>query len=88
MVDGDTVRLTKLGRVRLIGVDTPEVYFHTECYGPRASAFTKHLLPPGTAVSWHADAEPRDRYGRALVYLYDGSTFVNARSCARATPPS
>jgi micrococcal nuclease len=83
VVDGDTVKLTKLGRVRLIGVDTPEVYFHTECFGKQASAFTKHLLPAGTAVSWHADAEPRDRYGRALVYLYDGSTFVNAELVRR-----
>lgn len=78
VVDGDTVRLTRLGRARLIGVDTPEVYFHAECFGARASAFAKRLLPDGTRVSWRADAEPRDRYGRALVYLYKGGTFVNA----------
>jgi len=78
VVDGDTVRLTRLGRARLIGVDTPEVYFHTECFGERASAFAKRLLPDGTQVTWQADAEPRDRYGRALVYLRKGSTFVNA----------
>jgi micrococcal nuclease len=78
VVDGDTVRLVGLGRVRLIGVDTPEVYFKTECYGRRASNFTKRMLPPGTPVTYRFDVEHRDRYGRALAYLYKGSTFVNA----------
>ena len=36
-------------RVRLVQIDTPEVYFGTECYG-RASATTKRLLPEGIRV--------------------------------------
>jgi micrococcal nuclease len=83
VVDGDTVRLAGLGRVRLIGVDTPEVYFKTECYGRQASDFTKRLLPPGTPVTYRFDVERRDRYGRALAYLYKGSTFVNAELVRR-----
>ena len=70
VVDGDTVHLERLGRSRLIGVDTPEVHGGTECFGRVASAFAKRLLPRGTPVTWRADAERRDRYGRALVYLY------------------
>jgi micrococcal nuclease len=79
VVDGDTVHLARLGRARLIGIDTPEVYGGVECFGRRASAFAKRLLPPGTAVTWTRDAEARDRYGRALIYLVrrDG-VFVNA----------
>src|SRR5262249_1248157 len=50
VADGDTVDLHNGARVRLVQIDTPEVYFGTECYGPQASAITKRLLPPGTAV--------------------------------------
>ena len=34
-------------KVRLVQIDTPEVYFTPECYGEQASAITKRLLPPG-----------------------------------------
>jgi micrococcal nuclease len=78
VTDGDTVVLAALGRARLIGVDTPEVFGGAECYGREASSFTKQLLPPGTSVRYRLGVEKRDRYGRALVYLYKGSTFVNA----------
>lgn len=77
VVDGDTVVLAGVGKSRLIGIDTPEVYGGAECYGPEASAFAKRLLA-GRLVRFQAGAEPRDRYGRALVYLWlaDGR-FVN-----------
>ena len=41
VVDGDTVVLTGLGKTRLIGVDTPEVYGGAECFGREASRFVK-----------------------------------------------
>ena len=50
VTDGDTVVLRNGQRVRLVQIDTPEVYFGTECYGPQASAATKRLLPAGTRV--------------------------------------
>jgi micrococcal nuclease len=75
--DGDTLRLSGIGRVRLIGVDTPEVYGGVECYGREASAFTKRVLPPGTVVRYRLGVDPRDRYGRALAYVWlaDGRFF-------------
>jgi micrococcal nuclease len=89
VVDGDTVHLTGLGSVRLIGIDTPEVYGGVECYGREASAFTKHVLARGTTVRYRVGTEPRDRYGRTLAYVWlrDG-TFVNALLVERgyATP--
>src|SRR4051794_35875787 len=54
VADGDTVnvRLTRGGayrRVRLLGIDTPEVYGPVvECGGPEALAAMKRMLPPGT----------------------------------------
>jgi micrococcal nuclease len=77
VVDGDTVRLARLGSVRLIGVDTPEVYGRVECFGREASAFAKRELPPGREVRYRLGVESRDRYGRALAYVWlgDGKMF-------------
>jgi micrococcal nuclease len=72
VVDGDTVVLTELGKVRLIGVDTPEVYGQQECFGREASAFAKRELPRGREVSYRLGVESRDRYGRALAYVWLG----------------
>lgn len=80
VVDGDTVDLKLPGgateRVRLLGIDTPETVkpnTPVQCFGPEASARTKALLPPGTAVGIQRDREARDRYGRLLVYLWRSS---------------
>jgi micrococcal nuclease len=68
-------------RVRVIGVDTPESVDPNrpdEPYGEEASDFAKHSLD-GETVRLAGDAEPRDRYGRMLAYVWlrDG-TFWNA----------
>ena len=76
--DGDTLWLSGIGKVRLIGVDTPEVYGRVECYGREASAFVRRLLPLGSRVRYSLDVEKRDRYGRALAYVYTGDgRFLN-----------
>jgi micrococcal nuclease len=89
VTDGDTVWLTGIGKVRLIGIDTPEVYGQVECYGPQASAFAKRLLPPGRRVTYVLGPEERDRYGRALAYVWlDDGRFLNRLLVERgyATP--
>lgn len=76
--DGDTLWLSGIGKVRLIGVDTPEVYGDDECYGRQASAFVERTLPLGSTVRYRLGTEERDRYGRALAYVYlDGGRFLN-----------
>ncbi len=76
VVDGDTVELAGLGKARIIGVDTPEVYGGAECYGREASDFTERQLG-GQRVRYTVGREDRDRYGRLLVYLWlsDGRSF-------------
>ena len=79
VVDGDTLDMRISGAthtVRLIGIDTPETIDPRRpigCYGPEASARTVELLPPGTAVQLQLDAEPRDHFGRLLVYAVRSS---------------
>ena len=79
VADGDTVDLTNGQRVRLVQIDSPEVYFGTECYGRQASRVTERLLPPGTAV--RLVAEPAtdlvDSYGRLLRYVIRNRDDVN-----------
>lgn len=77
VVDGDTVVLSGIGKVRLIGIDTPEVYGEHECFGRQASAYAERVLAPGTKVQYRIGVESRDRYGRALAYVYleDGRMF-------------
>jgi micrococcal nuclease len=51
VTDGDTVVLADGARVRLVQIDTPEVYFGVECFGRAASAALERMLPPGTETS-------------------------------------
>ena len=82
--DGDTLWLSGIGKVRLIGVDTPEVYGQAECYGREASAFVERTVPLGSEVRYRLGVDERDRYGRALAYLWlrDGR-FLNRLLVAR-----
>jgi micrococcal nuclease len=79
VADGDTVDLTNGDRVRLVQIDTPEVYFTPECYGRRASAITERLLPPGTAVRLTSEpaTDSVDQYGRLLRYVTRASDGLN-----------
>ena len=100
VVDGDTFLATLAGtsqsvRVRVIGVDTPETVkpgTPVRCYGPQASTFTKHLLPPGTIVrADHESGGDTDAFGRQLwdVWLPDGrflESVLTAAGAARAYP--
>ena len=71
VTDGDTVVLRNAQRVRLVQIDTPEVFFGIECYGRQSSATTKRLLPPGTRVRLLVEpaTDRVDDFGRLLRYV-------------------
>jgi micrococcal nuclease len=71
VTDGDTVVLRNGQRVRLVQIDTPEVFFGIECYGPQASATTKRLLPSGSRVRLLVEpaTDRVDAFGRLLRYV-------------------
>ena len=76
VIDGDTIVVSvgaRTEKVRILGADTPETVDPrkpVQCYGPQASAYTHRRLAPGTHVTLETDAEPRDKYGRLLAYVY------------------
>ena len=76
--DGDTLFLTDGRKVRLLGIDTPEIGDNLECYGDEAAALLRQLLPEGTRVWVLPDVEPLDQYGRSLLFVYtDDATNIN-----------
>jgi len=95
VIDGDTLQLESGERVRLIGIDTPEMHESDKLkrdarrtnqdattiqkLGRRAYEFTRNLAE-GKRVTLEFDVERRDKYGRLLAYVYlKDGTFVNAR---------
>ena len=76
MVDGDTINVSPaaiddITRVRLIGVDTPEVFFGQDPCGPEASAFTKERLEgKQVALEFDEDTLDEDNDNRALAYVW------------------
>jgi endonuclease YncB( thermonuclease family) len=79
VTDGDTVVLRNGQRVRLVQIDTPEVFFGRECYGRAASFRTKTLLPRGTRVRLLPEpaTDRVDQYGRLLRYVVRVRDGVN-----------
>jgi micrococcal nuclease len=95
--DGDTVAVRalrpgvlavgSLEHVRLLEIDTPESknpHLPVQCFALRATKATERLLPKGS-VAWVApDRDLRDRYGRALLYVWNADgVFVNLRLVRR-----
>jgi len=95
VVDGDTLVLENNERVRLIGIDTPEIHESNKLerdvqrsgqdaatiksLGRRAYEFTKKLVE-GKKVRLEFDVERYDKYKRILAYVYlEDGTFVNAK---------
>lgn len=80
--DGDTLFLDMESgerlKVRLLGIDTPEVGDNLECFGNEARGALRDLLPEGRSVHALAVDRETDRFGRSLFYLFtDGGTNVN-----------
>lgn len=80
VIDGDTFRLNDGEKVRLIGVDTPEISSDNETerqLGLKAKQMAEKLLK-GKKVRLDYDVQKRDRYGRLLAYVYlDDGVFFN-----------
>ena len=86
VVDGDTLLLQSGERVRLIGVDTPEIKHPkkpVEYFGKEASAFTRRVVEEKRVRLEFDQANAarghKDRYGRTLAYVFlENGTLLNA----------
>lgn len=75
IADGDTFTCRDRRRVRLIGIDTPELAQGES--GRLARAALGRLAPPGTSVRLERDVASHDRYGRELAHVWNGARLVN-----------
>src|SRR3989344_5583370 len=73
IIDGDTFVLSNNERVRLIGIDTPEI---REYYYQEAKDRLIELIN-NREVYLERDVENKDFYDRLLRYVYVNETFVN-----------
>lgn len=73
VTDGDTVRLTDGRRLRLAGINTPEIGRDGKASEPWAQAARRELLAlvEGESLQLKVGDDPHDHYGRTLGYLFD-----------------
>lgn len=65
-------------KVRLLGIDTPEVGDNAECFGSEATDALRALLPEGSTAWALTDVNPTDKYGRSLLLIWtEDGRFVN-----------
>jgi micrococcal nuclease len=82
VTDGDTIHVLYQGqdeRVRLIGIDTPEVPWYggqEECFGVDAGLYARRRLD-GERVRLEFGVDRRDRYDRLLAYVYLDEELFN-----------
>ena len=80
VIDGDTIVIEGGEKIRLIGVDTPELHHPkkpVQYYAKEAKKFTKSLVEEKD-VQLEYDRQRKDKYGRTLAYVYlKDRTFLN-----------
>jgi micrococcal nuclease len=79
VLDGDTIETAGGKRVRLIGIDTPELNTDidsSQCFASESAKITQQLLENQT-VELEKDNEDIDKYGRLLRYVYSDGVFIN-----------
>lgn len=77
IVDGDTINCEPVGRIRLIGMDTPER--GQKPFGPAATAALTAMAPIGSELLIEFDIDRVDRYDRILGYLWKDGELLNWR---------
>ena len=75
VLDGDTIEVSGIGRIRLVGVDTPE---RDEPGFDEATDFVRAETSWKNVKADIDDWKPRDIYGRVLAVVYVDSLNVNA----------
>ncbi len=74
--DGDTLQLADGRRVRVLGINTPEVagsQRQEEALGRAARAAAESFFRGSSRIKLMFDEEKQDRYGRLLAHVYDES---------------
>lgn len=82
IIDGDTIEIETIGKVRLIGIDTPETKDprkEVQCFGQEATNKITEIIGKGRVFIEYDESQGlTDKYGRTLVYIFlEDGTFIN-----------
>jgi len=72
VVDGDTIHLDDKRKVRLIGINTPEIGYQgkpSKAFAQQARKALLKLLKGTKSIGLYYDKDKRDRYQRLLAYV-------------------
>lgn len=75
VTDGDSIECEGTGKVRLIGIDTPEL--SQAPFGTEARDALAAMLERGRRIELERDVELRDRYQRMLAYVWVDGRMAN-----------
>lgn len=84
IIDGDTIVTEKSGKIRLIGIDTPEIkspFTEEEPGGKEATVKIREILADSEKVCLIHDeiGDQTDKYGRSLDYVFsENGLDINA----------
>jgi micrococcal nuclease len=80
VIDGDTFEIEGGIKVRMIGIDTPEMKNknkNIDCFATEAKKKAEQLLT-GKEVILEKDISETDKYGRLLRYVYIDGEMINS----------
>lgn len=75
VTDGDSIVCAQTGRVRLLGIDAPEL--SQKPFGKQSQGALALMIPVGTTVQLEQDVQAQDRNGRLLAYVWRDGRLVN-----------
>ena len=75
VTDGDSIVCAHMGRVRLLGIDAPEL--SQKPFGKQSQGALAAMIPVGSTVQLEQDVQPQDRNGRLLAYVWLNGRLVN-----------
>jgi micrococcal nuclease len=74
--DGDTLQIKSGERLRLIGIDAPEL--GQKPFGFKSRNLLQNLINSSKEICCLKGDDPTDKYGRTLAYCWAKQRFINA----------
>ena len=81
VIDGDTIVLDNGYKVRLIGIDAPEIQHENspaEEFGYESKSFLKQIAEGKKCILKYEANETYDKYGRLLAYIFVENKLLNS----------
>jgi micrococcal nuclease len=81
VVDGDTVWTDRGEKIRLLGIDTPELHhpdYPVQAFAQQAKDYVAGRILGKKCIFEYSDFDHYDKYGRTLAFIYLDGDLINA----------